>query len=129
VVWEAYETQRNALDPGLLNRLEQHSRTFLQHYVQTYAFTDEVDLARYLLGMLSQLAMARFLILNHPHLRGVSGARDGGSIPRLDRVSIEVFYLVGRGVQHHEAVLKGIEAFLMRQFDDTLANARLLLSF
>ena len=82
------------------------------------------NLRSYGVGLFARLAVARYLLRNHPDLRGAEGDQT-----RLDALAVRVVYTTSRVLDHEGTILRGLSESLVESGQDTLANALSLLQF
>ena len=110
---EAYREREDAL----FERLCQN------HLVRLWPLWSS-NLRSYGLGLLLRLAVMRYLLRNHPALRGAES-----DSARIDALAVRVVYSLSRVFDHEGAILRRLNESLVETGQDTLSNAVSLLKF
>jgi hypothetical protein len=90
---------------------------FFENYCKQYLVRDwyfeQATVYQHIQGLLVRVAVLRFLLLSHP-------------AEELDKLAIDVFQGMSRGVEHHDEFLKLINAGLSDQIPGVLHAMALL---
>jgi lysine-N-methylase len=112
-MWDVFIKRRDAKQQRHAARLDQFFESYCKQFWFKEWYVDSVDLARHLQGLLVRVAVLRFLLLSHP-------------LEDLDKLAVEVFYGMARGIDHHDEFLKLIGEGLRGQLPTLLHAASLL---
>jgi hypothetical protein len=112
-MWEVFVKRRDARLAKHGARIDQFFENYCKQFWYREWYVDAVDLARYLQGLLVRVAVLRFLLLSHP-------------LEDLDKLAVEVFYGMSRGIDHHDEFIKLIGEGLRDQLPTLLHASSLL---
>lgn len=125
-----YRERRDRTLARAAERVDQYFKNFAIYYWYNRNVTEAPDLMTFLIRLLAQMACQRFLLFSHPKVVGaLKGDVDEGTFQTaLDEAAVDVFYNVGRFMEHG-TLLTSLEKALAQRQLNSLAGAVYLLKF
>lgn len=112
-LWHCYQQHWDVLNAQYGIRLEQCLTRYLVNCLQREWFVSMPDPFVYMHLLTIRLAILRFLISSHPHIRQCLQQRAGSA--EIDKQLVEIVYLFARGIDHNHAFLHVVYQAMLEQ--------------